>query len=49
VPVIVGGGVGRLEDIRALKALGVEGVILGRALYEGRLELKEALAAVKES
>ncbi len=46
VPVIVGGGVGGLEDIRALKALGVEGVILGRALYEGRLDLKEALAAV---
>jgi len=49
VSVIVGGGVGSLEDIRALKALGMEGVILGRALYEGRVELKEALSAVKES
>lgn len=43
VPVVVGGGVGSLGDIRALKALGVEGVILGRALYEGRVDLKECL------
>lgn len=44
VPIIVGGGVGSLGDLKALKALGVEGVILGRALYEGRVDLRAALA-----
>lgn len=44
MPVIVGGGVGSLGDLIALKALGVEGVILGRALYEGRVDLRAALA-----
>ncbi len=44
MPVIVGGGVGSLGDLKALKALGVEGVILGRALYEGRVDLGAALA-----
>ncbi len=44
VPVIVGGGVGSFGDLKALKGLGVEGVILGRALYEGRVDLRAALA-----
>ncbi len=46
VPVIVGGGVSSLAEVRALKSLGVEGVILGRALYEGRIDLKECLLNV---
>ena len=43
---IASGGVSRLEDIRALKALepqGLIGVITGKALYEGTLNLEEAL------
>ncbi len=47
VPVIASGGVATLDDIRRLKALepvGVTGVITGRALYEGTLDLAEALA-----
>ncbi|HYB74456.1 MAG TPA: 1-(5-phosphoribosyl)-5-[(5-phosphoribosylamino)methylideneamino]imidazole-4-carboxamide isomerase [Candidatus Sulfotelmatobacter sp.] len=47
-PVIASGGVSRLEDIRALRALegeGVAGVIVGRALYEGTLTLEDALRA----
>jgi len=39
--------VASIEDIRALAALaheGIEGVITGRALYDGRLDLAEALA-----
>ena len=47
VPVIASGGVASLDDLRALKALessGVAGVIAGRALYDGRLELADALA-----
>ncbi|HLY38640.1 MAG TPA: 1-(5-phosphoribosyl)-5-[(5-phosphoribosylamino)methylideneamino]imidazole-4-carboxamide isomerase [Candidatus Binatia bacterium] len=48
VPVIASGGVGSLADIRAVAALapdGVAGVIVGRALYTGAVELGAALAA----
>ena len=38
------GGVRSLEDIRAARAAGAHGVILGRALLEGRFALEEALA-----
>jgi phosphoribosylformimino-5-aminoimidazole carboxamide ribotide isomerase len=44
LPVILSGGVAGLDDIRAAKAAGLAGAILGRALYEGRIDLKEALA-----
>ncbi len=45
VPVIASGGAASLEDIRALKATGaVAGCILGRALYDGRIEPAAALA-----
>jgi len=45
-PVIASGGVASLEDLKRLKALeplGVVGVIVGRALYDGRLGAAEAL------
>jgi phosphoribosylformimino-5-aminoimidazole carboxamide ribotide isomerase len=47
LPVIASGGVAGVEDITALRdaAAGIEGVILGRALYDGRIEPKLALAA----
>ena len=41
--VIASGGVGCCEDILALAATGVEGVIVGKALYAGKVDLKEAL------
>ena len=47
LPVIASGGVAGLDDIRilALNArLGIEGVITGRALYDGRLDLAAAIA-----
>lgn len=47
-PVVASGGVSTLDDIRALAALGddiIEGVIIGRALYEGNFSLSNALAA----
>ncbi|MEO0820257.1 MAG: 1-(5-phosphoribosyl)-5-[(5-phosphoribosylamino)methylideneamino]imidazole-4-carboxamide isomerase [Pseudomonadota bacterium] len=46
IPVIASGGVSSLEDLTALKASGValDGVISGRALYDGRLDLGEAVA-----
>ncbi len=47
LPVIASGGVAGVEDISALRAegAGIEGAILGRALYDGRIEPKAALAA----
>ena len=45
VPVIASGGVAGIADIRALVGQpNIEGVITGRALYDGRLDLAEALA-----
>ncbi|MFM7448285.1 MAG: 1-(5-phosphoribosyl)-5-[(5-phosphoribosylamino)methylideneamino]imidazole-4-carboxamide isomerase [Leptolyngbyaceae cyanobacterium] len=49
VPVIASGGVSSITDLLSLLALepqGVEGVIVGRALYTGDVDLKEALRAV---
>ena len=43
VPVIASGGVGTIEHIRQLLELPVWGVIVGRSLYEGTLDLKEAI------
>jgi 1-(5-phosphoribosyl)-5-[(5-phosphoribosylamino)methylideneamino] imidazole-4-carboxamide isomerase/N-(5'phosphoribosyl)anthranilate isomerase len=48
-PVIASGGVSSLDDLRALAALagaGVEGAIVGKALYAGAFTLPEAIAAV---
>ena len=49
VPVIASGGIGTLEHLLSLlplEAQGVSGVIVGRALYDGRVDLAEALAAI---
>ena len=45
VPVIASGGVTSLEDVRALAEAGLGGVIIGRALYTGAIDLREAIAA----
>ena len=50
-PVVASGGVSTLDDLRAIASLvddGVEGAIVGKALYAGRFTLPEALAAVSE-
>ncbi|HET8611272.1 MAG TPA: 1-(5-phosphoribosyl)-5-[(5-phosphoribosylamino)methylideneamino]imidazole-4-carboxamide isomerase [Sphingomonas sp.] len=54
IPVIASGGVAGIEDIEALVAAregivegGIEGVITGRALYDGRLDLAAALRAAR--
>lgn len=44
--VLYSGGIASAQDIRALDESGAAGVILGKALLEGRIELEEALAAV---
>jgi phosphoribosylformimino-5-aminoimidazole carboxamide ribotide isomerase len=43
IPVIASGGVTTGEDVYALAMIGLDGCIIGRALYEGRLSLKHAL------
>ena len=47
MPVIASGGISDIEDVRKISALaevGVIGMITGRALYEGNLSLREAVA-----
>ncbi|MFN9628826.1 MAG: 1-(5-phosphoribosyl)-5-[(5-phosphoribosylamino)methylideneamino]imidazole-4-carboxamide isomerase [Cyanobacteriota bacterium] len=49
MPVIASGGVGSLADLLSLLSLaplGVSGVVIGRALYDGRVDLAEALQAI---
>jgi phosphoribosylformimino-5-aminoimidazole carboxamide ribotide isomerase len=51
-PVIASGGVSSITDLRALKAeehTGIDGVIVGRALYDGRIDPKEALTLLSGS
>ena len=49
IPVIASGGVSSLEDLRALKACGapLNGAISGRALYDGAIDLAEALQTLR--
>jgi len=47
VRVIAAGGVGSIEAVRALAFVGVEGAIIGRALYTGDIALREAIAAAR--
>ncbi|CAN2047919.1 1-(5-phosphoribosyl)-5-((5-phosphoribosylamino)methylideneamino) imidazole-4-carboxamide isomerase [Candidatus Magnetomoraceae bacterium gMMP-1] len=52
IPIVASGGVSTIDDIRnllPLESAGVTGVITGRALYEGTLELKEALELTSNS
>lgn len=51
IPVVASGGVSCLDDIRRLAALetdGVTGIITGRALYEGALDLRSAMELLRE-
>jgi phosphoribosylformimino-5-aminoimidazole carboxamide ribotide isomerase len=49
IPVIASGGVSKLADIGALKAINVEGVIVGKSLYENTVRLPEAIALAAEN
>jgi phosphoribosylformimino-5-aminoimidazole carboxamide ribotide isomerase len=41
---LASGGIGSLDDIRAVQAVGADGVIIGKALYEHKFSLQEALS-----
>ncbi|ARJ66405.1 1-(5-phosphoribosyl)-5-[(5-phosphoribosylamino)methylideneamino]imidazole-4-carboxamide isomerase [Magnetospirillum sp. ME-1] len=48
IPVIASGGVSSLDDLKALKAYPkLEGVISGRAIYDGRIDVAQAIALLK--
>ena len=49
VEVVASGGVASVADVRACQAAGLAGVIVGKALYEGRIRLADAIAATKEA
>ena len=50
IPVIASGGVSSLDDLRALKSCGapLNGAISGRALYDGAINLADALTLLKD-
>ena len=47
-PVIASGGVANINHLKILKKLGAEGAIVGRALYTGDIDLKQALEAIED-
>lgn len=47
--VIASGGIGSAEDVLGLRATGVSGVIIGRALYDGRIDLADLLKDVSNA
>jgi len=49
VDVVVSGGVGSLDELTRMREAGVAGVVVGRALFEGRFTLREALACSSPS
>ncbi len=48
LPIIAAGGISSLENLRILNSLGVEGAIIGKALYTGDIDLREAVALSNE-
>jgi phosphoribosylformimino-5-aminoimidazole carboxamide ribotide isomerase len=49
LPVIAAGGIASVQHLVMLKKLGAEGAIIGKALYTGDIDLKQALKAVEEA
>ncbi len=47
-PIIASGGVSSLNHLKMLSKLGAEGAIVGKALYTGAIDLKQALAAISQ-
>ncbi|HEG44021.1 MAG TPA: 1-(5-phosphoribosyl)-5-[(5-phosphoribosylamino)methylideneamino]imidazole-4-carboxamide isomerase [Phycisphaerales bacterium] len=47
VDIVAAGGVTAVEDVRKLKDMGIAGAIIGRAIYEGKIDLSQAIEAAK--
>jgi len=48
ITIIASGGISALDEIKALSALRIDGAILGKALYTGNIDLRQAIAAAKK-
>ena len=48
IDVVASGGVTTVDDVAALKDTGVEGAIIGKALYTGNIDLKQAILKGRE-
>ena len=48
IPVIAAGGIASIAHLQKLRELGVEGAVIGKAIYTGNINLKEALSLQKE-
>jgi phosphoribosylformimino-5-aminoimidazole carboxamide ribotide isomerase len=46
LPIIAAGGIALMDHLKRLNRIGVEGAIVGRALYTGDIDLKQALANI---
>ena len=49
MPIIAAGGISSLQHLKILSKLGVEGAIVGKALYTGDIKLKQAIAAISQT
>ncbi len=47
IPIVASGGISSIEDIKLLKGLKLKGAIIGKALYSGAIELKQAIAKAR--
>jgi len=43
VPVVIAGGVSSVEDVMRIREAGASGVVIGSALYKGKIDFKEVL------
>jgi phosphoribosylformimino-5-aminoimidazole carboxamide ribotide isomerase len=46
VPVVAAGGISSINHLKMLKQIGVEGAIIGKALYTGNIDLKQAITTI---
>jgi phosphoribosylformimino-5-aminoimidazole carboxamide ribotide isomerase len=49
LPVIAAGGVTKLNHLKMLKKLGAEGAIIGKAIYTGDINLKQAISEIDQT
>jgi len=47
IPIIAAGGISSIDDLRNLQSIGVEGAIIGRALFDGMIDLEKAINLVR--
>ena len=47
--IVASGGIADIAELKKLKATGCAGAILGKAIYDGKIDLKQAIAAVQDA